>query len=117
MPETAAAFASKHGCVAMSAEDAVRGGDVVITATSSQEPILKGKWQKEGAQVNVDSREACLNESGGVILSGADIHCEVGEMLTGAARLDPGETTLFESVGLAIEEVSATPLVYEKATA
>ena len=111
MPETAAAFASKHGCVAMSAEDPVRGGDVFVTATSSQEPILKGKWQKEGAHVNVDSREVCLNESGGVILTGADIHCEVGEVLTGAARLDPGEMTLFESVGLAIEDVSAAPLV------
>ncbi len=101
----------------MSAEDAVRGGDVVVTSTRSQEPILEGKWQKECAHINVDSREACLNESGGVILSGADIHCEVSDMLTSTARLDPGETTLFVSVGLAIEHVYAAPLVYEKATA
>ena len=42
MPEKAAPLAEQHGCVAMSAEDAVRGADVVVTATRSQEPVLKG---------------------------------------------------------------------------
>ena len=43
MPEKAAALAEQHGCVAISAEDAVRGADVVVTATRPQEPVLKGK--------------------------------------------------------------------------
>jgi len=36
-----------------SAEDAVRGADVVVTATSSVEPVLERGWLKEGAHVNV----------------------------------------------------------------
>lgn len=35
-----------------SAEAAVRGGDVVITATSSRDPVLKGEWLEPGAHVN-----------------------------------------------------------------
>jgi alanine dehydrogenase len=35
-----------------SAEQAVRGADIVITATSSARPVLEGKWLAEGAHVN-----------------------------------------------------------------
>ena len=51
-PEKAKAFADKHGAIAMDAEEAVRGADVVVTATSSQVPVLKGEWLKDGAHVN-----------------------------------------------------------------
>ena len=139
-PDKAKAFAAEHGCIAMSAEDAVRGADVVVTATSSQTPVLHGEWLKDGAHVNAvgapiatwrelddaamskctvvaDSREACQNDSGDVILSGADIHSEIGEILAGKAKVNAGETTLFKSVGIATEDVFAARLVYEKATA
>lgn len=36
-----------------SAEDAVRGQDIVITATSAREPVLKGEWLADGAHVNL----------------------------------------------------------------
>ena len=36
-----------------SAEEAVRGQDIVITATSAREPILKGEWIAEGCHVNL----------------------------------------------------------------
>lgn len=139
-PEKAKSFADAHGCIAMDAEDAVRGADIVVTATSSQTPVLRGDWLKDGAHINavgapiatwrelddaamskctvvVDSREACLNESGDVILSGTEIHSEIGEILAGTARIDTGETTLFKSVGIATEDIFAARLVYEKATA
>ena len=75
------------------------------TSTSSSRTVI------------VDSWAACLNESGSVILSRADIHCEVLEILAGTAKVDPGETTLFNSVGLTIEYVYAAQLVYEKSSA
>jgi alanine dehydrogenase len=37
---------------APSAEAAVRQGDIVVTATTSREPVLSGEWLKPGAHVN-----------------------------------------------------------------
>ena len=51
-PEHAKRFAEEHGAVAMNAEAAVRGADVIVTATNALEPILKGAWLRPGAYVN-----------------------------------------------------------------
>jgi len=129
-------FAEQHGAKALSAEDAVRGADVIVTATSALEPILKGAWLKPGAHVNavgsprpnwrelddrvmantviVDSREAVLKESGDVILSGAVIYAEAGEIFAGINVAPPASnTTVFKSVGLAVEDITAAKLVYD----
>ena len=53
-PGNAKALADEVGAeVAGSAEEAVRGADVVVTATSSTEPVLQRGWLKDGAHVNV----------------------------------------------------------------
>jgi thiomorpholine-carboxylate dehydrogenase len=138
-PDHAKRFAEKHNARSMDAESAVRGADVIVTATNSLEPILKGAWLKPGAHVNavgsprptwreldddamanvlvVDSREAALKESGDVILSMAKIHAEAGEIFDGSKPARASETTVFKSLGLAIEDVAAARLVYEAARA
>lgn len=134
--EHAERFAAEVGARVMRAEEAVRGADVVVTATSSMEPVLKGAWLKPGAHVNavgwrgpkgrelddaamrhavvvVDSREAVLQEAGDVLLSGAEIHAELGEVLAGTRLVPVGGTTVFKSVGMAVEDIAAAQLVYD----
>jgi alanine dehydrogenase len=112
----AQALADEAGAeVAGSAEEAVRGADVVVTATSSVAPVLERGWLKDGAHVNVvggrppemreldsatiadsafyvDRRESAENEAfdyRDALESGAigtgHIRGEIGEVLIGAA--------------------------------
>ncbi|HEU0251861.1 MAG TPA: ornithine cyclodeaminase family protein [Pyrinomonadaceae bacterium] len=97
-------------------EHAVRGADVIVTATSSLEPVIKRDWIASGAHVNaigthspksrevdsatmaaakifVDRRESALNESGDYLLAAAEgvvkpesILGEIGELLIGTKQ-------------------------------
>jgi ornithine cyclodeaminase/alanine dehydrogenase-like protein (mu-crystallin family) len=137
-PEHAERFAKMIGAKAMSAEEAVRGADVVVTSTNSKTPVLKGSWLKPGCHVNavgacrpdwrelddevmakvvfVDSREGAMKESGDVILSGAKFYAELGEALAGKVPARANETTIFKSLGMAVEDIAAAMLVYRSAT-
>jgi thiomorpholine-carboxylate dehydrogenase len=60
----------------------------------------------------VDQREAAMNESGDLILSRARIHAELGEVLAGkVAAPARGQTVVFKSLGLALEDAVAATLV------
>lgn len=102
------------------AEAAVRNADIIVTATTSREPVLKREWISEGAHINaigtfspkareidtatmvdaslfVDARESALNEAGDYLIaaeegaiSPAHIRAELGEVLIGA---HPGRTS------------------------
>ena len=62
----------------------------------------------------VDSREAVSHEAGDVILSKASIHAEIGEIFAGSKPKPPaGSTTVFKSVGIAVEDLAAARLIYE----
>ena len=139
-PTTAHAgrFANEIGAKAMPAEEAVREADVVVTATNSKMSILRGAWLKSGCHVNavgacrpdwrelddeamanvvfVDSREAAMKESGDVILSGTKLYAELGELLAGRVPPRARETTIFKSLGMAVEDIAAALLVYRLAT-
>jgi alanine dehydrogenase len=138
-PRRAAAFAEEHGVdAAASAEAAVRGADVVVTATTSPMPVLFGEWLAPGVHINavgaprsdwrelddealrrvkvyVDSREAAAKESGDVIAAG-EIFAEIGAVAAGTrpGRQSDEEVTLFKSLGLAVEDVATAELVYRK---
>lgn len=139
-PRNAKGFADAHGVTAVeTAEDAVRGADVIVVATSSMTPVLEGKWLSPGAHINaiganratwreldddalkiakifVDSREAAVVESGDVIAAG-HISAEIGEVVSGVlpGRESEEEITLFKSLGAAVEDIAAADLVYRKA--
>lgn len=94
-------------------EAAVRGADVIVTATSSLEPVINKDWISPGAHINaigthspssrevdsgtmsvarifVDRRESALNEAGDYLLAAKEglvtpesIVAEIGEILIG----------------------------------
>lgn len=119
---------------------AVADADIVITATTSRTPVFDGEDLKPGthitgvgsytpqmqevdaatvkrATVVVDSRAACLAEAGDIIIAGARIDAELGEILGG---IKPGrrfehEITFFKSVGVAIQDAVAAQEVVRAA--
>jgi ornithine cyclodeaminase/alanine dehydrogenase-like protein (mu-crystallin family) len=135
-PQRAEQLAADVGSKAMSAEEAVRGADVIVVATSSTAPVLEGRWLRPGAKVAsvgwagadcaevdaetmshvvvVDSREGALAESGNIRQFNAPIYAELGEVLAGTRPVDPDATVVFDSIGMACEDVAAAMLVYNK---
>ena len=95
-------------------EEAVRGAEIIVTATTSAEPVLRYEWISAGAHLNavgasratdreldsatvrasrlfVDRRESALAEAGDLVLAVKDgsvgpdhIRAELGEVLIGA---------------------------------
>jgi ornithine cyclodeaminase/alanine dehydrogenase-like protein (mu-crystallin family) len=134
--ENARRFAEEVGAKVMTAEGVVSGADVVLTLTSSSEPILQGRWLKRDAvvcavgavtperrelddeamrgAVVVESREAAMREPGDILLAKAAVSAELGELLNGAGLDRKGLPVVFKSVGIAVEDIAAAQLVYER---
>ena len=132
-----------------SAEEAVRGADVIVTATAATEPVLSRAWVAGGAHINAvgaclphireldtqtvadaafftDRRESAESEAGDLILARKEgaigpghIRAELGEVLAGTApgRSSDDEITIFESLGIAIEDLAAADHVVRRARA
>ena len=132
-------FAAEIGARVTTAEEAVSDADVVLALTSSPQPILCGRWLRREAMVCaigaatpdrreldeeamrgavvVESRESAMREAGDIVLAHAQVSAEIGELLNGA-RLGRGDRpVVFKSVGIAVEDIAAAKLVYDKFTA
>jgi ornithine cyclodeaminase len=147
--QVAAALAAELGLPVSAhaaARDAIEGADIVVTATTSPEPVLSRAWLAAGAHINAvgaytpvtreidtatmaeaalfaDSRESVQNEAGDYLLARQEgvhnpVRATLGELLTDIApgRATDDEITLFESLGLAAEDLAAATYLYEKAT-
>jgi alanine dehydrogenase len=87
-------------------------------AQREMDPVLTAR-----ARLFVDSRAAALVEAGDVVLGIAEgrfgpdhIVAELGQVLNGTpGRRDDREITIFKSLGLAVEDVTAADLAYRRA--
>jgi len=124
---------------------ALAGADVVCTVSSAREPVVTsleagthvnavgshapGIREIDGdvmrdARVVVDSRDAALTECGDCLipiregLFGPEhVSDELGEVLAGTrpGRTASDEITIFQSCGIAVQDVAAAQLVYDRA--
>jgi alanine dehydrogenase len=133
-------FAEECGLTATeSAEEAVRGADIVVTATNAKDSVLENDWISPGTMVNamgsnvanrreipgdlvkraglvaVDSLEQAKIEAGDLILP--DSWNNVVELKDVKPHYDPQSVTIFKSIGLGIEDVAAGAFIYERALA
>jgi ornithine cyclodeaminase/alanine dehydrogenase-like protein (mu-crystallin family) len=116
------------------AEEACENADVIVTVTLSSEPVVNGNWVKKGALVCAvgaprptwreldtelmlnsvviaDSRESAESEAGDILIAGASVFAEMGEILLRKKTIIGNPTIVFKSLGLAAEDASAAELV------
>ncbi len=121
------------------AGEAVRGAQIVVTATNAQEPVLEDGWIAPGTIINamgsnvanrrelpgelvrraalvaVDSLEQARIEAGDLILP--DSWANVVELKDVKHQFHSGQITIFKSLGIGVEDVAAGAFVYERAKA
>ena len=120
-----------------SAEDCVRGADIICTATWAKDPVLDSAWVKPGAHVNavgsnyrtkrelpgelihraatvaVDALDAAQDEAGDLLMAEVDWG-QVIELKDLTARWQPDQVSVFKSVGLCVEDVAVAAYIYEQ---
>lgn len=130
-----------------SASEAVRGADIVITATNSRADVFDDADLAPGVHINAvgsftpqmrevpqatvararivgDHRESIWAEAGELIAARdagliTDIHAELGEVAAGlkSGRENADEVTFFKSVGNAVQDAIAASRVLQQASA
>jgi len=124
-------------------QEVVADADIVICATTSAAPLFNGNDLQSGTHITavgtfvpekrevdtttirranrivVDSREACLEEAGDLIIPNAQIDAEIGEIVNGDkhGRQSDDEITFFKSVGVAVQDAVAAAAVLAAAEA
>lgn len=124
------------------AEEAVRGADIVCLCTNAAEPVIRGEWLAPGAHVTSVGYRPPSGELGGDViergrlfvetrrafeappvgcaeLAGRDpaSGVELGELLLGhrPGRQANDEITIYKAMGHACEDLAAASLVYRRA--
>lgn len=132
-----------------SAEETVRGSDLIGTVTTAAQPLFDAEWLEEGAHINaagsnalirqelseaavrrcslvtVDAVPTALAEAGDLLplLEKGRLQArqlvELGEVIVGrhGGRQNASEITLFESQGMAIQDLAVALRVLEAAKA
>lgn len=121
--------------------DAVTGADIIAAATTSSTPVFPGEAMEDGTHINgigsytpemqevdahavsratkiiVDSRESANAEAGDLIVAGAEITGELGDIVNGdlPGRENETEVTMFKSVGVAVQDLTAATVVVSNA--
>lgn len=153
-PEHAARFVQEMGPsvgadlkVCTDASELVRESDIIVTATTSSEPLFEGAAVREGTHVNaigasfpaarevdgalvgrskvvVNFKEQALRENGELILPlsrkelpSVEVYAELCDIVAGKApgRTSEKEITLFKFNGLAIWDIAAGAIAYQRA--
>lgn len=118
------------------ARECVEAADIVITMTSSREPVLESSWIAPGTHINAaganwaDRRELpvdlILNRNALVTTDAAEVAkleappeyasaIELKEVVAGrSARASANQITIFKSQGLAVEDIAAAGYLYER---
>jgi alanine dehydrogenase len=140
----AEAFAAEVGGRAATAPEAC-GCDIVCTATPSRRPVVERAWIRPGTHINAlgadgpgkQELDSAILRDGRIVIDDphqaegggeinvplargefglADVHATLGEIVAG---LRPGregdEITVFDSTGLAIQDVAVARIVYDEA--
>lgn len=144
--ETFLEYADHAGIAAearASAEEVVRGAEILCTVTSAPTPLVEWSWLSAGVHINVvgdyrevdsrtlaaatlvlDSRAAVLAECPIVAAALADglitleqLDLELGDIVSGSAvgRRSDSDMTLFRSVGLAIQDLAVAQRILQLA--
>jgi alanine dehydrogenase len=133
--------------VVSSVREAVEGADIIITATNAYEPLVKDAWLAPGVHIiDIGADGEGMQELDPVIFGRARAFCdsldqcaaigelqhplqariitreqitEIGDVIIGAApgRQSDDEITVFDSTGVAIQDLAAGHLVYQLAEA
>ena len=122
-------------------QEVVMGADIVICATTSASPLFDGNDLKPGTHITavgtfvpekrevdtatirranrivVDSREACSEEAGELIIPNREADAEIGEIVNGDSpgRQADDEITFFKSVGVAVQDAVAAAAILKEA--
>jgi alanine dehydrogenase len=137
------AFAkANHARAVATAEEAVRGADIVVTATPAKDPVIEESWIQAGSRgvhinamgsnreqrrelpsrliaradlIAVDSIEVSKVEAGDLILAPVDWNDRrIVELAKIEERPAGAPITIFKSNGLGVEDVAAAAYVYEQ---